>query len=634
MLKTGGESGNFFRTFPAIDVLGRTGDARAVAPLVALLDSPVYALEAARALGRLGEERAVEPLVHHLARPGDALSRVAAASLLEIHEAQVLRLGASHAVAQALAQGGAGLGRRLARALPGADVAERVALCRLLGWVGSGEAVSSLIELLDGEPTVAYAAARALAERSGSAGDEVDAQMRLALRAGESARRLVLLPLVGRKAAAVGDILACLEDRDPAVRALACETLARIGDVAAVGSLFARLADPDARVAQAAQGAIQSLGSPQTEALALEAARTEDLRVRRAALRIIAYFGYARGLEPLLSAAGAEDERLRDAALFGLPFLEDPRALDALLQAAQHPAPRTRASALRALGQVSGEPRVNAALRQGLADADPWVRYYAAQSLGRHAAAKAPQALAAVDAIVALMDDEAGQVRVAAVEALAAFRTPQALAALRRAASSPDADLQRAALLGLGSQAQPDALPALLAALDAQDPATRLVAVSALEGFRDPEVLPALARAARDVDESVRTAALGFLATREEPQATATLVGLLAHPAARAAALAALAQPVPGRIAGVQATLEAADEELAPLLVSALARMGRADATAALVDTLTGGHVHSRRAAAAALAALGPSAHAELERAAAEDPDPEVRRVSSEALGR
>ncbi|HET9449877.1 MAG TPA: HEAT repeat domain-containing protein, partial [Aggregicoccus sp.] len=105
-------------------------------------------------------------------------------------------------------------------------------------------------------------------------------------------------------------------------------------------------------------------------------------------------------------------------------------------------------------------------------------------------------------------------------------------------------------------------------------------------------------------------------------------------PAARAAALAALAQPVPGRIAGVQATLEAADEELAPLLVSALARMGRADATAALVDALTGGHVHSRRAAAAALAALGPSAHAELERAAAEDPDPEVRRVSAEALGR
>jgi HEAT repeat protein len=163
-------SGNFFRTFPAIDVLGRTGDARAVAPLVGLLESPVYALEAARALGRTGEERAVDPLVGLLHRPGDALARVAATSLLEVHEAQVQRLGVSHAVAQALSAAGTGVGRRLARCLPGADVNERVALSRLLGWVGGGEAVVALIELLDAEPPVAYAAARALAERSTAAG--------------------------------------------------------------------------------------------------------------------------------------------------------------------------------------------------------------------------------------------------------------------------------------------------------------------------------------------------------------------------------------------------------------------------------------------------------------------------------
>ena len=244
-----------------------------------------------------------------------------------------------------------------------------------------------------------------------------------------------------------------------------------------------------------------------------------------------------------------------------------------------------------------------------------------------------------MDAVVALMDDEAGQVRVAAVEALAHLRTDKALAALRRAAASPDADLQRAALLGLGTQRQAQSLPALLAALESKDAATRLVGVSALAAFAPPgptgaEVLPALARAAHDPDESVRTAAMGFLAARQEPAATALLVGLLAQPAARAAALAALAQPVPGRIAGLQAGLESADDELAPLVVAALARMGRADATAALVDALTGPNAHSRRAAAGALAQLGPGAHSELARAAAEDPDPEVRRLCAEALGR
>ncbi len=45
------EARHFFRTFPAIDALGRTGDARAVLPLQNLLADPLYAPEAARALG-------------------------------------------------------------------------------------------------------------------------------------------------------------------------------------------------------------------------------------------------------------------------------------------------------------------------------------------------------------------------------------------------------------------------------------------------------------------------------------------------------------------------------------------------------------------------------------------------------
>lgn len=53
---------HFFRTFPAIDALGRTGDARAVAPLELLIADPLYAPEAARALGRTGLESAVAPL--------------------------------------------------------------------------------------------------------------------------------------------------------------------------------------------------------------------------------------------------------------------------------------------------------------------------------------------------------------------------------------------------------------------------------------------------------------------------------------------------------------------------------------------------------------------------------------------
>ncbi|MFP2903294.1 HEAT repeat domain-containing protein, partial [Corallococcus sp. 4LFB] len=210
------------------------------------------------------------------------------------------------------------------------------------------------------------------------------------------------------------------------MRALAAETLSRIGDTSAVPSLFARLSDEDPRVSQAVVGAIQSLGSETTETLALEAARSSDARQRRAALRIVAYFGYARGLDALLLAMRDPDERLRDAAIYGLPFIDDPRAVDALLVAASHESERTRATAMRALGQTDKQARITSTLLGGLNDRDPWVRYYACQSLGKL------NEEAAADAIVALANDDAGQVRVAVVDALAHMHTESAMAALRR----------------------------------------------------------------------------------------------------------------------------------------------------------------------------------------------------------
>ncbi|HVG59901.1 MAG TPA: HEAT repeat domain-containing protein [Hyalangium sp.] len=620
-------SGNFFRIFPAIDVLGRSGDPSVVTPLLGLLSDPLYMTEATRALGRTGQEAAVPALVGLLQRGNDAAMRVAAVALVEIHEAQVQRFGGTRVVQSALRTKApaADLGRRLARCLSGADAAEKAALSRLLGWVGGPDAATGLLALLDAEPTVARAAASALTEL----GPEADGPILQALRDGDSARRMVLLPLVVRRSAAVPEVMLCLEDRDALVRALAADTLSRIGEPAAVSALFARLGDDDPRVVQAAVGAIQSLGSELTEELALEAAGSPDPRRRRAALRIISYFGYSRGLDVLLQAMREQDERLRDAAIYGLPFIDDPRAVDALLEAARHDSERTRAAAMRALGQTEKEARVTSCLLGGLNDKDAWVRYYACQSLGKL------NEEAAADAIVALANDDAGQVRVAVVDALAHLHTESAMAALRRAASSEDSDVRRAALLGLGVSKRPDALPVLLEAATKGEPATRLVALSAVAEYDVPETVSALLRSAGDPDEGVRSAAVGFLATRSGTHATQALVSLLGDPALRERVVSALSLPADGRIPGLLTALEAADDLVAPLLVAALARMQRADARAALLSAMRTSSPSGRRAAAAAVAALGTvEAREELERAAAQDEDPEVRRACLLALSR
>ncbi|RKG61893.1 HEAT repeat domain-containing protein [Corallococcus sp. AB011P] len=622
-------SGNFFRIFPAIDVLGRSGDPTVVPALMALLSDPFYVLEAARALGRTGQEAAVPALVGLLQRGNDAVVRVAAVALVEIHDAQVQRFGGARTVPSVLRSTSSEphpTGRRLAQVIAGADAGEKTSVARLLGWVGGADAATGLLKLLDSQDLgVSRAAAAAL----GELGAEADAQILQALREGDSSRRRVLLPLVGKRSAAVPDVLLCLEDRDATVRALAAETLSRIGDTSAVPALFARLADEDPRVSQAVVGAIQSLGSETTENLALEAARSTDVRQRRAALRIVAYFGYPRGLDALLLAMRDPDERLRDAAIYGLPFIDDPRAVDALLAAANHESERTRATAMRALGQTDKQARITSTLLGGLNDRDPWVRYYACQSLGKL------NEEAAADAIVALANDDAGQVRVAVVDALAHMHTESAMAALRRAASSADADVRRAALLGLGVARRPDALPVLLEAVHSEDPATRLVALSAVAEYDAPETLPALLRAAGDRDDSVRSAAVGFLATRTGSHATQQLVSLLGDVMLREQVVSALALPVEGRLPGLMAALEVSDDATAPLLVAALARMRRADARAALMQSLIGASPAGRRASAPAVAALGTvEAREALDKAAHRDEDPEVRRACLLALGR
>jgi HEAT repeat protein len=616
---------SFFRVFPAVDVLGRSGDPRAIPALARLLAEPVYALEATRALAKTGEAAAATALAQLLHQPGDALVRGAATAVADLHARHTERYGSASAVESALARSARGeqAVRHLVHALGSADAVEKAAVALVLGILGGELAISALSRLLDAGGAVAEEAARSLRR----IGPPSEAQVRQALRDGPSARRRALLPVVSR-ATVTPELLECLSDPDPEVRALAADAAARIGAVAIVPVLFKLLGDRNPRVVQAAIGAIQSLGSAETKALALEATRHPDASVRRAALRIVAYFGFDEGLDAFTEAIRGDDPRLREVAIGGLPFLDDPRAHEALLAAARDASADVRRVGMRAMGHsASTDARLTATLLRGLEDEDPWVRYYAAQALGRIGANLAAEPLAR------LLGDPAGQVRIAAVEALAQLRSPLSLDALRTAAASGDPDLERAALVGLGATGRREALPILLAAAVHADPATRLVAVSALSGAGSAEVIPALARAARDVDEGVAAAAAGFLAASAGSDATSELVAIARGMGDREKAVALLAVPADGRIASLLQTLDGADEDVAPLLASALARMRTGLATSALFQALASPNATSRKAAASALAASGTREAIEAIRdAAAGDPDPAVRSVCAVLL--
>ena len=618
-------SGNFFRVFPAIDVLGRSGDPRVIGPLAGLLDNRHYSLEAARALGRTGDRSAVGPLAQRLLAGSITDTRVAAQALAQLADEYGARYGVVTSLHELLRRtvDTRAATRRVGQALAGADPVEQAAMCAVLGAMGDEAAVPLLMPLLVAPEPVGAAAHRALAQLS----RRPDDRLLEGLASEDPRARRAVLTVISHPSAQ-GPVVACLDDPDTEVRAAACDALARIGQARSAAALFGRLADPSPLVVQSAIAAIQSLGGSETEALALAAARDPDAAVRRWAIRILSYFGYPAALPVLLAALADGDLRVRDGALQGLVFHDSPQARDALLSASRSTEAKVRASAQRAFGQSMVEPRIEAAVLRGLDDPDAWVRYFACQGAGRL------RLESALERLTARLQDEAGQVRVSAVEALSHFNHPLAARALTAAASSPEPDIRQAAIIGVGIARLAAGLPAVLTAARTGDVATRLLAVSSLAAFDDPEAILVLEGAAHDHEESVRNAALAALGQRPGSQAAQALIGLLRAPEHTRGAQQALATPVAGRIDVIVAALAGADDELAPLLTSALARLAEPAAFTALIGALGTGTLAARKAAAASLGALGTGeALRAVRTASVEDRDEEVRRICAVVLG-
>lgn len=618
VLVTAVESRRFFRCFAAIGVLGKSGDPRAIAPLVALLDNPQYGFEAMRALGRTGDRAAVGPLCRLLAVSSDGVVRTAAVALADLRERYGERLGTTLPIEEALRSAAPpGAARRLMHCMNGADVPEQVAIVVVLGCLHDESTVPALLSALDAAPAVAAAAAEVVKRLARSA----DVQWAEALRTGNSLRREAILPVVSR-ANALEAVIECTRDESSTVRRMACDALANMGRPEATSALFSMLRDPSPAVVQAAISAISALGSQDTVDLATAAAADGAPEVRRAALRILSYTGRPEVLSVLDAGTRDPEPRVRDAAIHGLALIESPSAVTRLLELSGHADAATRAAAVRALGGTSAEERVLQRLLAASRDEEPWVRYFACQSLGKLGD------VAAAPAVVERLADFAGQVRVAAIEALARLGGERAFEALGAAATGGDLDQRRAALIGLGLSARPEAVPLLLRHARASDVATRLIAISALANFDTPETLEVLGSALHDRDDNVRAAAVGFLGKRGSTEATLLLAALLKDPATAERARTALCQPQAERVAGLSAALYAADDEHAIQLTHVLARLNQAEATAALFEALTVDNPAARKAAATTLVAIGSSeARGALRRMAKEDSDAEVRRV-------
>jgi len=435
--------------------------------------------------------------------------------------------------------------------------------------------------------------------------------------------------LVRAGARAVPQLVAALDSRDPDLRKLAVDALARLDDARSAAPLAARLRDPDANVRAAAAEALGSVGGGGAVAALFEAAarEAEDPLVRLAALRALdAQEAVARA--PELASALAHP-LLRPAALGLLARSDDALSRKQLIEALSDRSRSAREAAMRALlalaaadddpdlaglreqvrGALAGSSVVADACGR-LAEASLSAQLVLVQFLGLAGDAAATRPLLEAARDDALADLCAG--------ALAALGEPAAQV-LADAWARLDTRARVLACAALGRSRGPAGDALLAAALESASPELRVAAARACSERGQDEVLPALVRgleraaADADADEGEECFALGSaivsLAARDGREQAARGAAALLRERIRSAR-------DPARAVLAQYWCQAAGAEDAEL-AAALLR----DPAPAL-----------RAAAALALARAGAQGAGERLRLAAADESAEVRRAAAQAL--
>ena len=618
------QSGEFFLAFPAIDALTRIADRAAAPPLVPLLADPSLRTAVASALASLGDARAVGPLVRLLNDNVAAAGAVVTAlEAICRRDAEIFGGDASLAdeAAAAITPGGIA---HLINGMREAAPHERQAYLRVAGWIDSADTDEAALTCL-GDPDTGRDAIDMLARR----GARVVPGLIDALRSESADRRRGAVVALGR----IGDAratepLIALGQTDRTLLVPITAALARIGDPRGFEPLLALLAAPSAAVRQGAIGALNSMGHPDLERRIAALLSDEDPVARESAVRVAGYFGFRSCANALVERASDPHPAVRKAAVEHLPFLEDPRVPAMLDRALDDEAAPVRAAAAQAIGRGDGDL---APLFRAMADPDQWVRFYAARALGARAAKDSIEALTR-----AALSDPATPVRIAAIEALPEAGDPDAV--MRGAALAADEDPEVAAAFVAAAGRTGDARSLVVLEEAIRDPrdAVRLAAIEglrALGGTRAIELLQWTAGAAPGTEAASNAVeALAALAASNRA-AVRALVTLLAEPALHADVIAALGLSGAGSIEDVAGALAHTSRDVRLGAVAALARLRDTRASERLLGALDDDEAAVRETAVVALMRLGTgAARGALARLAASDPVRAVRAAAAEAL--
>jgi HEAT repeat protein len=445
--------------------LGRIGDRRATAPLVAALADRELAVAAAGALARIGDPAAFEALIIRLGDPDSAIRQSVIAALNSI--------------------GHPGMPARIIPLLTASEAIVREAALKIAGYFGYPDCLDHVLACCRDD--------------------------------NETVRRTAVEQLAFFDDDRVFEVLVRTLAHDSApVRAAAASALARVEHPAKIDVLVAALDDPDHWVRFVALRSVGTIGDP--VAVPVVVARLERdpaPHVRLAAIEVIGRMTPAEALTVLEPLTRSLNEDIARAATAALGNVNRDEALAILEQASRAPEPWKRVAAVDALARRR-ETRVPQILQWLAAvDRSPEVVSAAVDALARVGTRDDDQGSAAARALLALTAEPSRrESAITVLSGLPSRRITDVAAGLRHTST----DVRCASVEALGRMKRPDASRALELALDDGASSVRLTAIAELKhlGTRSSQrKLMALART--DPDGDVRHAALRAVAQAAGP---------------------------------------------------------------------------------------------------------------------
>ena len=635
-LATVAETRDFFLAFPALDALALVCDPAVSNRLLPLLDDPLLVEATVSCLGAIGVEDVAVPLAT-LMNHADAPIVAIAVALAAVYE-RVERTIGEGALVTDLAHAAIfpEAAQRMIDALSTATGESLRGLAIVLSWLSHDRIDRALAGLLRLEE-IRELVGDLVASRGLDAAKAIEA---VAAQDTDPEVRGVAAFALGRigLASSVPALIAIMSEGDDRRATIAAAAaLGAIGDRRGFDPLLTLLDDHESRVRQAAVGALNSIGHPHMEGAVVDRLGDPSPRVRESAARIAGYFGYNSCVRTLVELCDDDDDPLvRRAAVESRGNYDQRAAWSKIVEIVRTDTDAgVRAAGVRALGQWHADDSVPV-LVEALADANLWVRYYAARACaGRRRNASATLLAALLERAVR---ERTPPVRIAAIDALGAIASPSTLDIVMSVATDEDTDVACAALAALGHFEASRTAQALETALDDDGPRRAHVALDAFarQGAAATASVPAistLAQRTRDVE--LRGHAVHALAEIGDVAAVAALAELARHHRLVEVVTDAVSALREESLPWLSRVLAGAPDESRAILVDGIGRMKHAGAARLLADLLEDQSANVRLAAARGLGRLDlRSARTRLDALARTDENRAVRVAAQAALAR